>query len=120
MDQQETNNEPQNVEMPENVEMPQNIEETQMGTSEAPQNSTSQYTEKMRKQAVEKLQAIQKTMLKMNPDSIMFKPVSLLLLIGIIIIYWLFFGMVYQNEYFKNASIFWVMIITFSFLIFSK
>ena len=68
--------------------------------------TAAEYTEKMRKQALEKLAAMQKTMLKMNPDSIMFKPVSIILLVGIIVIYWLFFGMVYQNEYFKNASIF--------------
>ena len=113
---EETNNGPQNVEVSENVEIPQQ-EASQQRES---QNTAAEYTEKMRKQALEKLAAMQKTMLKMNPDSIMFKPVSIILLVGIIVIYWLFFGMVYQNEYFKNASIFWVMIITFSFLIFSK
>lgn len=110
----ETNNESQNVEMLQQDSQP---EASQQGES---QNKSSQDIEKMRKQASEKLEAMQKTMLKMNPDSIMFKPVSILLLIGIIIMYWFFFGMIYQNEYFKNASIFWVMIITFSFLIFSK
>jgi len=108
---EEINNGPQNVEVSENVEIPQ---------QEVSQPTPAEYTEKMRKQALEKLAAMQKTMLKMNPDSIMFKPLSIILLVGIIVIYWLFFGMVYQNEYFKNASIFWVMIITFSFLIFSK
>ena len=108
---EEINNGPQNVEVSENVEIPQ---------QEVSQPTPAEYTEKMRKQALEKLAAMQKTMLKMNPDSIMFKPLSIILLVGIIVIYWLFFGMVYQNEYFKNASIFWVMIITFFFFLFSK
>ena len=51
----------------------------------------------MRKQALEKLVAMQKTMLKMNPDSIMFKPVSILLLVGIIVIYWLFEWFIKMN-----------------------
>lgn len=114
MEGEQINNESQNVEVSENVEIPQ-----QASQQRESQNTAAKYTEKMRKQALEKLAAMQKTMLKMNPD-IMFKPVSIILLVGIIVIYWLFFGMVYQNEYFKNASIFWVMIITFSFLIFSK
>lgn len=61
-----------------------------------------------------------KQLLNMNPDSILFKPFALIVLIVIIILYWVFFGLIYQNEYFKNASIFWVTIITLLFLLFSK
>lgn len=61
-----------------------------------------------------------KQLLNMNPDSILFKPFALIILIVIIILYWFFFGLIYQNEYFKNASIFWVTIITLLFLLFSK
>ena len=61
-----------------------------------------------------------KQLLNMNPDSPVFKPFALIILIVIIILYWFFFGLIYQNEYFKNASIFWVTIITVLFLLFSK
>lgn len=61
-----------------------------------------------------------KQLLNMNPDSVVFKPFALIILIVIIILYWVFFGLIYQNEYFKNASIFWVTIITLLFLLFSK
>ena len=61
-----------------------------------------------------------KQLLNMNPDSPVFKPFALIILIVIIILYWVFFGLIYQNEYFKNASIFWVTIIIVLFLLFSK
>lgn len=61
-----------------------------------------------------------KQLLNMNPDSVVFKPFALIILVVIIILYWFFFGLIYQNEYFKNASIFWVIIITLLFLLFSK
>ena len=54
-----------------------------------------------------------------NPSSYFFKPLAFLILIAIIAVYWLFFGSIYQSEYFKNASMFWVLIIAILFLLYS-
>ena len=54
-----------------------------------------------------------------NPGSYFFKPLAFLILIAIIAVYWLFFGSIYQSEYFKNASMFWVLIIAILFLLYS-
>lgn len=54
-----------------------------------------------------------------NPGSYFFKPLAFCILLGIIAVYWLFFGSIYQNEYFKNASMFWVLIIAVLFLLYS-